>query len=366
MTVHFDSGPSAAQGSARELRIGLRADASPGVGGGHVMRCLALSEELRRRGAEVFLLGRAAGPAWLRTQLDDQGLPVLPGPDDLDELVAVAREMSLDAVVLDSHTLDPECSGALRAAGIVVAALVDGNARAQEADLYVDQSPGGHDIGTGLPEGALRLGGYRHALIRGAVLAAGRRPDRPVVDSSAPAHVLCFFGATDPYGGAPVAVRALLATGAPLRLTVVAADPELARAIEALPPGPAQRVQVIEPVGQLPELARAADLVVTAAGSSVLDLLCMGCAVAVVTVTASQQPVYEAVVGDGLVAGLGSVEGLRAGGAALDDGVARLRRLLTRPAERAGLARRGSAAVDGQGCSRVARTLVDLIGGRRR
>lgn len=364
--MNLDSGAPTAPSSARGLRIGLRADASPRIGGGHVMRCLALSEELRRRGAEVFLLGRVTRPAWLRAHLYDQGLVVLPGPDSPDDMVVVAREMALDAVVLDSHTLAPECSAALRSAGIVVAALVDGTARAQEADLYVDQSPGGRGIGSTFPEGARRLGGYRHALIRDAVLAAGRRVERTVVDPSAPAHVLCFFGATDPYGGVPVAVRALLATGAPLRLTAVAAGPEPARAIEALPTGPAQRVRVVEPVAHLPELARTADLVVTAAGSSVLDLLCIGCAVAVVTVTASQQPVYDAVLGDALVAGLGSLEELRAAGGAGDDGVARLRRLLTRPAERAGLARRGAEAVDGRGCARVAGTLIGLIEGRRR
>ncbi|MFI5721545.1 PseG/SpsG family protein [Streptomyces cyaneofuscatus] len=361
--MNLDSSPSAAPDSARGLRIGLRADASPRIGGGHVMRCLALSEELRRRGAEVFLLGRAERPAWLREQVDHQGLPVLPGSDDPQELVGIAREMTLDAMVLDSHTLAPECSVALRAAGIVVAALVDGTTRAQEADLYVDQSPGGRAVQTTFPEGARRLGGYRHALIRDAVLAARRRAQRTVVGPPAPPHVLCFFGATDPYGGVPVAVRALLATGAPLRLTAVAAGAEQARAIEALPTGPAQRVRVVEPVAHLPELARTADLVVTAAGSSVLDLLCIGCAVAVVTVTASQQPVYEAVRDDALVSGLGSLEELRA---AEGDGIAQLRRLLAGPAERAGLARRGAEAVDGQGCARVAGALVTLVEGRRR
>ncbi|MFI1249622.1 PseG/SpsG family protein [Streptomyces anulatus] len=353
-----------ATSAARRPRIGLRADASPSIGGGHVMRCLALSEELRRRGAEVFLLGRAASPAWLRTQLADQGLPVIAGPDDPDELTALARDMGLHAMVLDSHTLPPECSGALRGAGIVVAAVVDGTTRAQQADLFVDQSPGGDDIRTTFPEGVRRLGGYRHALIRGAVLAARRRPDQRVADPATPVHVLCFFGATDPYNGVPAAVRALLATGVPLRLTAVAAEPELACEIAGLPAGPDQRVRVIEPVGQLPELARTADLVVTAAGSSVLDLLCIGRAVAVVTVTGSQQPAYEGVVGDGLVAGLGALEGLRASGAALDECVAVLRRLLTHGDERAELARRGASTVDGQGCSRVARALVGLVGGR--
>lgn len=366
MIVDFGSSPLASPGSARGLRIGLRADASPEIGGGHVMRCLALFEELRRQGAEVFLLGDVASPAWLRSQLAEHELQVLPGPDDPDELVSVARDMRLDSVVLDSHTLAPECSRALRAAGIVVAAVVDGTARTQEADLYVDQSPGGHVIATNFPEGARRLGGYRHALIRSAVLAARNQLGSPVANPAEPAHVLCFFGATDPYGGVPVAVRALLATEAPLRLTAVAATPELVRAVEALPTRPTQRVRVIEPVGQLPELARTADLVVTAAGSSVLDLLCIGCAVAVVTVTGSQQPAYEAVLDAGLVIGLGSLEGLRASGTTLDEGVADLRRLLTHAAERAELGRRGASKVDGQGCSRVVQALVDLSGDPKR
>ncbi|NUV87822.1 spore coat protein [Streptomyces sp. KAI-26] len=364
--MNLGSDPSAAPATARRPRIGLRADASPAIGGGHVMRCLALSEELRRRGAEVFLLGRAAKPSWLRTQLADQGLPVLPGPDEPEKLVALAREMGLDAVVLDSHTLAPECAGALRAAGVVVAAVVDGTARAQEADLYVDQSPGGDHITTTFPEGARRLGGYRHALIRSAVLAARHHLGRPAIDPAAPVRVLCFFGATDPYGGVPVAVRALLATGIPLWLTAVAADPALARATEALAAQPDQRVRVIGPVENLPELARSADLIVTAAGSSVLDLLCIGCAVAVVTVTASQQPAYEAVRDDGLVAGLGGLEGLRAPGAPLDDGVAILRRLLTGAEERAELAQRGASAVDGQGSARVAQALFGLTGEPKR
>ncbi len=362
MIVTLGSSPAA----GRPLRIGLRADASPDIGGGHVMRCLALSEELRRRGADVFLLGRAESPAWLRAQLTEQGLPVLHGPDDPDELTAIARDMALDLMVLDSNRLTPECSRALRAAGILVAAVVDGTARAQEADLYVDQSPGERDIGTSFPEGACRLGGYRHALIRDAVLSAARHPARRVVEPAAPPHVLCFFGATDPYGGVPVAVRALLATGMPMRLTAVAAEPRLTREVEALPTGVEQRVEVVEPAGQLPELARNADLVVTAAGSSVLDLLCIGCAVAVVTVTASQQRVYEAVLDDGLVVGLGSLGGLRESGAALDEGVAALHGLLTHGAVRAELARRGTATVDGRGCSRVAQALIDLIDAPKR
>lgn len=47
------------------MRVLLRADASADIGSGHVMRQLALAEELIRLRAEVVLVGDVAGPSWL-------------------------------------------------------------------------------------------------------------------------------------------------------------------------------------------------------------------------------------------------------------------------------------------------------------
>ena len=82
------------------------------------------------------------GVGWAAAQLAARGIPVHPGPDTPAGLVEAAHRHALDALVLDSYELDPAGAGALRAAGVVTLAIIDGDTRGQDADLYLDQNFG--------------------------------------------------------------------------------------------------------------------------------------------------------------------------------------------------------------------------------
>ncbi|PZG14477.1 PseG/SpsG family protein [Nonomuraea aridisoli] len=316
-------------------RAGFRCEAGVRSGVGHLVRCVALAEELRSRGAEVVFLGEVRGSAWAGAQLSLRGLPLVPAPAEPAGLAALARELRLDAVVLDSYELPERTGAVLRDHGFAVLAIVDGDPRGQQADLYLDQNLGAEH--RPFPFAGRRLAGARYVLLRDSVRSR-RRVRR---DGEAP-RVLCFFGGTDSAGVAPAWAEALRATGRPFHGTVVSPEP-----FEAGGP-----ITVIPPTDRLPELMAGADLVVTAAGSAVWELLHLGVPTALTWVADNQLIGYEELVGRGVAAGLGD---------APDAGsVAVLAGLLADPAAREEHGRRGRGLVDGRGRERVADALLAL------
>ncbi|WP_045740599.1 PseG/SpsG family protein [Actinoplanes rectilineatus] len=326
--------------------IGIRCDAGTRTGVGHLIRCVALAEELTARGADVHFLADLGGLAWAEAQLRQRGLAWHPAPFDAVGLVAATRRLGLDALVIDSYTLSPEQSVAVRAAGLPTLAIVDGDPRGQSADIYVDQN-----LDAVLDHGDVRLAGLDYALLRSSVRHL--RPRRqPVHAATRTPRIVAFFGGTDAFRAAPQVARLLTEVAAPFHATVIAADESLRAELLAVRAGPGQRFEIIDPTDHLPELLVDADLVISASGTSTWELLCLGRAAALLWVVDNQIPGYERTVARGFAAGIGRLGDFDPRAADV------LRELLTDPAARTDLAGRGWAAVDGRGVERVADALL--------
>ncbi|HEX2356581.1 MAG TPA: spore coat protein, partial [Micromonosporaceae bacterium] len=267
---------------------------------------------------------------------------------------------------------DPAAGGVLRRAGIATLAIVDGDAHGQAADLYLDQNIAAerHPMaGAGAADGR-RLAGLRYVLLRDAVRAA--RPKRPPAPRTrGRLRALCFAGGTDPFGAVPVLAGLVAAAGVAVDLTVVAARPEVRSALAAMPALPrGGRLDILPLTDDLPRLAARADLVLSASGTSTWELLCLGVPAGLVCLVENQRDGFQRTVEQGLAAGLGRLDDLRApggpdgGSAAWHGAVATVRRLLTDPAERAELSAHGWSAVDGLGRARVADAVLAEVGRR--
>ena len=165
--------------------------------------------------------------------------------------------------------------------------------------------------------------------------------------------MLVVMGGTDPVGLAPVAVDLLAQTGLALEVTVIAVGENARRARDAVQDS-ALSLSVLPPVDDLAALMARHDLVISAAGTSVWELCCIGVPTAAVWVVDNQRTGYAAVVAAGAAIGLGGAE-LSADGRTSQPAVDLLTRALTEARVRARLVAAGRRIVDGLGAWRVVR-----------
>lgn len=283
-------------------RLLLRAEAAPATGVGHLSRCVALATAARARGWDVALCGSFTAGQWLIGSL-----PVLPAP------------APADAVVIDHYGID-----SVDVDGLVVS-MEDGEFGRRRADIVVDanlhQGPRPDD---GSP---VVLRGPAYAPLRAEIRAARRARAHGAV----PPKVVVVMGGGAAPSSVAAALTALRDTGVPAEVVAISAAPV---------PG----FDVTPPTPDLPSLFASADLVVSAAGVTLLELCCIGVPTALVQIVDNQAVGYRAAVEQGLAAGLGTDPRAH---------VPVLRALLTDAAHRNALGDKAKTAVDGRGADRI-------------
>ncbi len=295
------------------------ADGGPGVGAGHLGRCLALAQSWAGAHGRAVLVGAAPPEAWA-DRYRSAGVAVEPDPDQRP-----------DVLVVDGYRYrDDDVAG--RAGGAPVVSIDDhGVGGHAGAALVVDQNLGATAAPYGTPSSEV-LAGTRYALLRDEVVRC--RPASPADRAAAPHRLGVAMG-----GDPPPATRQLF---------------DDARAALAAERG----LEIVELQGlrDLGPVLADLDLALTAAGSTVWELALFGVPTVAVAVADNQIPVARLAGQAGLVVDAGDA------GTTTGDHLAELvRALLADPARRTALAAAGRAAVDGRGASRVATAARSLL-----
>lgn len=334
------------------MKVLLRADAGTQQGTGHVMRCLTLAEGLIARGHSVEFMGSMGSVGWLAGVVETSGLPIHEcEPHTLGTTRILSNEP--DWVVVDSYQIEPGAISQLNK-HVRCLAIVDGDTRSIDADLYLDQNLGADQQSWPKDVHERLLAGPKYSLVRDSVLQH-RRNDAWDIPARTP-RVTAFMGGTDPLGSIVHVAQSLIQAHLEVDLTLIC-DPSLIAQMEGVAASKPW-IRVLPPTGDLPQLLGTSDIVVSAAGTSAWDICTMGKPAVLISTASNQRNSLRHALANGLVLGIDAVE---AHPEAISGVSTLLSRLLADQDLRKNLTLRCQQLFDGQGKYRVSREMERRI-----
>ncbi|MBT3237432.1 MAG: UDP-2,4-diacetamido-2,4,6-trideoxy-beta-L-altropyranose hydrolase [Rhodospirillaceae bacterium] len=272
----------------------FRADAGPGIGGGHVMRCLALAGELSRDGWTVAFACSSDTPATVPVLVDAAYPMITVGLANGSETMAAAWPDGVDWLVVDHYGLDAKFETACRGWARKILVIDDLADRPHDGDVLLDQTPGRtpEDYGLGENKNCRPLLGTNYAILRPEFAtmrpkALQRRGDVKV------RRLIIFCGTVDRANLTAKALQALDGIdldAVDVVLGSMAPHLEQVNALAATAPCP---VTVHTDLQDMAGLLADADIAVGAAGTSSWERCCLGLPTVVVIIADNQQRIAD-------------------------------------------------------------------------
>jgi UDP-2,4-diacetamido-2,4,6-trideoxy-beta-L-altropyranose hydrolase len=355
--------------------IAFRVDASSAIGTGHLMRCLALADELSSCGAKIHFVCRhllaplqsvliqrgfqfsKIGSDLDPPALEDMGdrhaawLGTLQHIDSTQSIAALAGD-TWDWLIVDHYALDAEWEKALRCVALKIAVIDDLFDRSHDCDLLLNQnfnSDENEHYSRLVSGGCIVRLGPRFALLRDefqnfrrVVKARSGKVDR----------ILVFFGGIDFHNYTGVVLEAL----EKLRVFKFAVDVVVGsqhpRLDEILQKCAANDFVCHVQTDRMPELIATADLAVGAGGIALWERCCLGLPSLVVPTADNQSmQVFEAAL-------RGLVYAPSSGVWDKELFIGHLRSLLQNPCLLRFVSQQCLSQVDGRGSNRIANDLM--------
>jgi len=332
----------------------IRADASPGIGTGHVMRCLALAQAWQDDGGSV-VLATAQLPQALKNRLQAERIEInivqsLAGSvEDAAETATVALERGAEWVVVDGYHFNAEYQKAVKNAGLKLLYVDDNGIQSHyHADLILNQN-----IHAAAALYEKRDAGTR--LLLGTTYALLRREFRIFPKQSRPTPemarwLLVTMGGSDPSnvtGKVLTALDLIDIPGLTVQVVVGGSNPHYEE-LQSLAAHSRVPIELLRNVADMPALMAQADMAVSAAGSSCWELAFMGVPTVLMVVAPNQLISAQKLNEAGLMHTIG--RGMEWDDSELESAVGEL---LANPDRRLKMHRELKELVDGQGVFRV-------------
>ena len=299
-------------------RLLIRADADSTIGGGHLMRGLALAYEWKARGGKVVFVTRCQNEA-LRNRIRAGGFEIVslkvshPSPSDLETTAATLNHVASNQsrtqtvwVALDGRHFDVDYQRLIRRSGSKLLVMDDlGSLPVYHADLLHNQSIEAPSIVYQCDVHCKLLLGTEYVLLRPEFLSY---LDWKRVVPDVARKVLVTMGAADNSSLLLSVLRCLVPIALEiewLEAKVIGGGASCGIAkLEGLTASLRERIEILESVGNMAELMAWADVAVIGGGTTVWEAIFMQLPCLVLQVADDQKAAVDRVVSLGLAYGL--------------------------------------------------------------
>lgn len=371
--------------SSQNIKVCFRADGSPAIGTGHIMRCYTLAVAMHSAGFDVSFCTRSM-PKSLVKKINHDGikvhwLPLDDGPfvagetsfsvapeilsdwrDDANLTLAYCKTHDCDWLIVDHYMLDARFESVIRQAGCKILVIDDLANRDHDCDLLMDQTifrqPSSY---RGLvPIDCFCMTGTDYALLR-PEFAAFRQASLARRRQGTFGSLLISMGGADQknYTFSILEVISELALPQPFKITIICGPYfQYSDDVRALSERIDADISILHSADNMAELMANHDLMITAGGTTNWERLCMGMPGIVAVVASNQKDIVQALSDHGLCDALDLQDG-----PTYQNAIGKIiTSYLDHPDLLQQASHRASRYVDGNGANRV----IDAIGDRQR
>lgn len=336
----------------------IRADTTPDIGTGHLMRTLALAHAWRAQSGDVIFVSCCRSPS-LRRRMTAVARQVVdldrihPDAGDREKTGQVLKAEADAWVVLDGYHFDSGYHSSIRALGKRLLVIDDmAHLDHYEVDIVLNQNIDAADLTYSTAAATRLLLGTRYILLRPEFVA--RSPRKGGISGPA-RRLLVTMGGADPENVTSTVIKTLetVNSNALEALIVIGSANRNRQQIRDAANRSRLPMRVVENAPDMAELMAWADLAVSAGGSTCWELAYMGVPTMAITMAENQLAVVEGLARAGAIVDLGWHHSLSA-----DELARAVQDLVPDTAARTRMQRCGRKLVDGNGANRVIQEMM--------
>ena len=337
----------------------VRCDGGPGIGMGHVMRCLCLADGLRKTEIQniTFLTHAPDGEARVldvvRKKIRQWRFRVRMAPPagTKEDLAFVLKQLkqfsdlSQVLVVTDSYAIGTSYLRQLKASGVKVLSIDDEAKQPFPVDWILNQNMGAEKLSYPKGTTAKRLAGVKYFLLRREF----RNIKRPALRKQVLKRLLVTMGGADSQNQTKKVLAALAMLPMKLNVTIVlgGAHPD-PRGIRSLTRSSWHKIRIYQDAPKVGSLFKNADAAVTAGGTTSYEVAAMGIPNLILTIADNQRGIARALDRYGSSKSLGWYEDVKPQDIAVE-----IKGLMHDPQQLRKMSQRAKKLVDGRGVERV-------------